>query len=258
MKLQRTSWWFLVLEIIGVFAAVFAFNTLAGTAGPEAVQTCRWCSQNAFDEWVRSWLVSNDRLGAAELSHQFSVGVMPIIALVTVLTPVVRGPRRRDGLSNFVMVIAVVVFTFAVVDPVKGLAARERPGFFHGMVTEAADYPSERFLSFFSGDTALAFAIGAAATMIAYLRGYRAAKPIAIASAIGAFIAGVLRIRADMHWATDVMMGGLVGTLVGGGLPFLLHPRHREQEAAKVAVSPDVSAEASLRDPSRPDLVQAA
>jgi membrane-associated phospholipid phosphatase len=142
------------------------------------------------------------------------------------------------------MTITAVMMTLAIVDPVKGLTARERPGFAHGMVTEAASYPSERFLSFFSGDTALAFAFGACATMIAYLRGYRSANVIALASGVGAFIAGILRIRADMHWATDVMTGGFVGTLVGAGLPYLLHPRSSAPAAAvptETAKSDDVA-----------------
>jgi membrane-associated phospholipid phosphatase len=93
------------------------------------------------------------------------------------------------------------------------------------MITEAVNDPAERFLSFFSGDTAVAFALGACATTIAFLRGYRSARAIAVVAAMGAVIAGVLRIRADMHWATDVMTGALVGTLVGAGLPLVLHPR---------------------------------
>jgi membrane-associated phospholipid phosphatase len=223
--LRRTSALFLLVEVVVALAAIYAFNILAGTAGTEAVKTCRWCSQNAFDEWVRSWLVSDDRFAAAALSHNFSAGVMGVIALGSALTPLLFGPRRRAAAQNLVMILAVVMLTFAVIDPVKGLTARERPGFFHGVITEAVNDPAERFLSFFTGDAAVAFALGACATMIAFLRGYRSAKAIAVVASICAVIAGVLRIRADMHWATDVMTGALVGTLIGGGLPFLLHPR---------------------------------
>ena len=35
----------------------------------------------------------------------------------------------------------------------------------------------------------------------------------------------ILRVAADMHWATDVLAGAAAGTLIGGGLPALLHPR---------------------------------
>src|SRR5262249_33660080 len=76
LVLRGTSALFFVLEMVGVIAALYAFNILAGTAGPEGVAACKWCSQNAFDEWVRTWLVADDRIAAAELSHQFSAGVM--------------------------------------------------------------------------------------------------------------------------------------------------------------------------------------
>jgi membrane-associated phospholipid phosphatase len=223
--LKRTSALFLILEILAAYGAIYAFNILAGTAYSAGPTACRWCSQNAFDEWERSWLVADDRLAAAALSHQFSAGVMGVIALGSALAPLPFGPRRRAAAQNLVITLAVVMLTFAIIDPVKGLVARERPGFFHAMITEAVNDPAERFVSFFSGDTAVAFALGACATAIAYLRGYRSAKAIAVISAVCAAFAGIGRIRADMHWATDVMTGALVGTLVGAGLPLLLHRR---------------------------------
>jgi len=42
------------------------------------------------------------------------------------------------------------------------------------------------------------------------------------------FVVGVLRIAADMHWASDVLTGAAVGTAVGAGLPVLLHARNPE------------------------------
>src|SRR5262249_10240808 len=44
-----------------------------------------------------------------------------------------------------------------------------------------------------------------------------------VSSYAAAASAGLLRIVGDMHYATDVITGAVVGTAVGLGLPFLLH-----------------------------------
>ena len=43
----------------------------------------------------------------------------------------------------------------------------------------------------------------------------------------GSVTVGVLRIVADKHWFSDVIVGHLVGGSIGFGLPWLLHYQHR-------------------------------
>jgi len=53
--------------------------------------------------------------------------------------------------------------------------------------------------------------------------------------------AGVLRISADMRWATDVMMGAAAGTALGVAVPFFLH--QRDEQAPRVAIAPSITSE---------------
>jgi len=98
--------------------------------------------------------------------------------------------------------------------------------------------PVEENLSFFSGDTAWAFSVASSATTLAYLRGYAAAPWILAGGGTLAVAAGVLRISADMHWATDVLAGAVIGTTIGAGLPLLLHSRKPTELAPAVSVVP--------------------
>lgn len=50
----------------------------------------------------------------------------------------------------------------------------------------------------------------------------------------GSVAVGILRIVADKHWASDVLVGHLIGGSVGFGLPWLLHYRH--------PITPDLTA----------------
>ena len=65
------------------------------------------------------------------------------------------------------------------------------------------------------------------ATTLAYLHGYDSAPYIAVGGGALAMATGVLRISADMHWATDVVVGSVVGSAIGVGLPLLLHGRKK-------------------------------
>jgi membrane-associated phospholipid phosphatase len=248
VALANTSALFLVLEVIGAIVVAVGVSIVADAI---AVPTCRWCSQNAFDETMRRLVIADDRLAAATLSHQLSIIFLPLLTVVGTAVPALFTDRRRGALQNFVLILAAFILTTGITSPIKALTSRERPGFVHGMATEAASYPTERFASFFSGDTAWAFCFAAAGAAIAHLRGYRVARPIAIVGGLAAAATALLRMRADMHWATDVLTGATVGTLIGGGLPFLLHPRAARSESTAVVLPIPQPAAAPVAEDSR-------
>ena len=221
--LRRTSALALGAELIGVIATFVAFSTATG----DAATTCGWCESNAFDEAVRRLLVASDPRAVATASHALSLGAAPLLALGATTIPAITSPRRWHAAQNAAVIVNAFLLTTGIADGVKKLTDRERPGFHHGRAAllEAAHAPLERNLSFFSGDTAWAFTFAAAAWALSTRRGYRLARPVAVAGFIAAAAVAVLRVAADMHWATDVMTGALVGTLVGLGLPALVHPR---------------------------------
>jgi membrane-associated phospholipid phosphatase len=88
----------------------------------------------------------------------------------------------------------------------------EGPGFFAGHV------------SMTSAGAALACAHHAALPI--YGEGPAGALTCALLSA-SAVTVGVLRVMADRHWVTDVIVGHVVGGAIGFGTPWLLHYQHR-------------------------------
>lgn len=73
--------------------------------------------------------------------------------------------------------------------------------------------------SFFSGHSSLAFA---SATTIGFLASYRH-DPMQDGSVSGMSLAtttGILRIVADKHWASDVIVGAVVGSSLGIAIPW--------------------------------------
>jgi membrane-associated phospholipid phosphatase len=222
ITLARTSAGKMALEFLAAVGVLVGLSALGDALIPSG---CRWCSQNGVDEMIRRWVVADDRLQAAALSHQLSLGFLPILAILALVGPALFTTKRRAAIANFTMILNVFLLTTAIPGPFKAFTSRERPGFVHGTVTEAINFPTERFASFFSGDTAWAFAFAGVAASVSWLRGYRNFKVVTFLGYAAAFAVAVLRMRADMHWATDVTVGAVVGTSVGLGLPLIFHGR---------------------------------
>lgn len=126
--------------------------------------------------------------------------------------------------------------TLAISGAIQGitnvLVSRERP---FGKTCGQGELPSDaidcegsfHYRSFFSGHSSFSFT-GAALICIHHMENELLGPPWdAISCAAGYAVAGTtatLRVVADVHYASDVLLGATVGTLVGFGVP-LLHYR---------------------------------
>ncbi|MDX9719513.1 MAG: phosphatase PAP2 family protein [Myxococcota bacterium] len=224
------SGWVLGLEL-GISAAL-----LVGVAFLDAPESCRWCATNTFDESIRSALKAEDDAAARLASDILVFGVVSSAALAVSALPPLLDDEGIAALQNVGIVLSSTLAATATVGLIKVLAARERPIEHHhpGKLENAA----ERYVSFFSGHTSIAFALASSATTVAYLRG----EDWALYSGLGlgalALTGASLRIVGDAHWASDVLVGMGVGTLFGVGLPLLLHGRSKSDSRNQLSAQP--------------------
>jgi membrane-associated phospholipid phosphatase len=227
-ELSNTSWTFLALE-----SGTTGLLALTPSLLFDTPTRCKWCEPTAFDESVRNTLVAGEPKWVGYVSHGVSLGAVPLLAIGGSVFEAREAGHGEYALQDAWIITNAFLVTTAIGNTVKKNVARRRPAFTHdvGDRTEAVDFPDQQFLSFFSLDTAWAFSIAASGTTLAYLRGYESAPVVLAGGAVLATLAGVMRISADMHWATDVATGALVGTAVGVGLPLLMHRQaHSELE----------------------------
>jgi membrane-associated phospholipid phosphatase len=127
--------------------------------------------------------------------------------------------------------------TLAIAGAVQGvtnvLVSRERP---YGPSCGTTELPAnaldcdgiQQYRSFFSGHAAFTFT-SAALICINHTRDELLGSPWDALSCAGGYLVAAstasLRVLADVHYASDVLTGALVGTLIGYGVP-LLHYRH--------------------------------
>jgi membrane-associated phospholipid phosphatase len=195
---------------------------------------CRWCESdgngkstlNAFDASIRDALRWQRHGGTAgTISDVSAFLLVPALALglPAVIAPADRHPDAAwvDGL----VIVQAAVVAAGINQAGKFFAGRERP-FVHALPeaekTKTA-HPNDNNLSFFSGHTTLTFALATAAGTVTTMNERRYA-PVVWASGLSlALGTGYLRIAADKHYASDVLVGMVVGSLVGVGLPLLFH-----------------------------------
>ncbi|MBI5516805.1 MAG: phosphatase PAP2 family protein [Deltaproteobacteria bacterium] len=223
-ELRWTSGGALALTSLAVTAVCVGLGVLGG----DPPDRCGWCGTNALDLLGRSVLRASDPLRPARASHALSVGAAPLLLVVAGLGAARSAGRALGVLKDLLIGLQAMALVTVLVSLVKNHTGRERPAWTDGRehLTEAARYPVERYLSFFSGDTAWAFAFGCCAAALAWQRGRpRQARYVALVAALLGTCTGALRVAADMHWVTDAAVGGLVGALVGAGLPTWVYRR---------------------------------
>ncbi len=196
-----------------------------------APATCHWCVPGGLDASVRNALVWNKDFHAADvLSSVVAEGVLPLSALgYLVLSAGGRG-GMSDGLVDALLVAEAVSAQLILCQTVKLVVGRERPYSYYGREVGAA--ASDKNAAFYGGHSSFAFSIVAATVTVASMRGYsgtREAAGVGFALATGV---AYLRIAADQHYLTDVLVGAAIGGLMGWAVPHLFHSRKEGQPGA--------------------------
>jgi len=223
-ELERTDPVWLVSEVV-VSGAIL--GTIFGVSR-KAPQSCDWCKSNAFDDAFRvSFLSTTPRRPG--VASDMLVGMVPALAAGALVAPALSAGRHDHAVENLAIAASATGIAISLALASKDVIARPRPAEFHGVLdkTIAKGNPDERFVSFYSGHTSAVFAMASSTATLAFMRGYDSAPYIALVGGALGFSTGLLRISADMHWATDALVGATAGTAVGVLLPLFAHPRKK-------------------------------
>jgi membrane-associated phospholipid phosphatase len=186
---------------------------------------CRWCSANAVDSGVRDALVWRDTGTAATLSDVTGFILTPVAALGLNALASAHDSALRNVGQDTLFIVEAGIIAADVTQLTKFLVGRERPAVHALPQDEKARtrHPADNNVSFFSGHTSEAFALATAAGTVGTMRGYRWAPLAWIVGGAAATTTAYLRIAADRHWLTDVVVGAIVGAGIGFAVPYLFH-----------------------------------
>ncbi|NMC72329.1 MAG: phosphatase PAP2 family protein [Myxococcales bacterium] len=205
---------------LGVGGGWIASEALKGYLAPDV---CRWCEGNAFDDGARGALRWDDTAAADTTSYVLGFALLPAMVLGVNAASARDAGAAVQGAEDLLLVTEAVAFASALNQATKFLVGRERP-FVHALAAEdkgRTDNPADNNVSFFSGHTTLAFAVAVSGATVATLRGYDTAPYLWVIGGLMALGTGYLRIAADRHYLSDVLVGAAVGALVGWAVPWL-------------------------------------
>ena len=193
----------------------------------------RWTQTNPLDDAVRSALVWNySHRDDANMASNIVLGSIPLAGLGALLftdrdgwSAPTSSRTKQVGLGVLIMLESASVAMLAN-QIVKFVALRERP------YTRSGPYPEndpDSRLSFYSGHTTTAFALAVSGATLYDMRGGRYPGVVwGVALALAAGV-GYLRIGADKHYFTDVLVGALVGAAAGYLVPKLFHQKDGDE-----------------------------
>lgn len=238
---------------LGVTGASFVLHGLSEFAlkDPLAPKTCGWCEPNVVDSGVRE----AGRWSDPRLAHHLSTLSVALTPITTIGLNAL-GARQEGASWDDVGVDALVVSETVAVALVtnqllKFIVARRRPDV-HALSPDDRERlkTSDDNLSFYSGHTKLAVATATAAGTVASMRRYAIAPAVWGAGLSLGATTGYLRIAADRHYFTDVLVGAALGVAYGFLIPYVFHrPITRDRNARDGAPTTNVTSGTSLMPP---------
>lgn len=221
----------LVLIGLGGGFMLSEFGIKEYVAGP-----CRWCDPPGFDHRVRDALVWDDPDRAAFAADMVGYVAAPTVAIGLLWASTWCDRTGRRWYDDAIPVLEAGMAAGLFDQLFKFTVRRARPLAAFGDPGRAPDLDDNT--SFFSGHTALAFAIAVSAGTVAHRRGYRLEPVIWTTGLAIAATTGYLRMAADKHYLSDVAVGAAVGAAFG-----YLVPRwfHRDVLGPDLAVTPTAS-----------------
>ena len=219
-----------------ITAAAFAF--WGGTQLFEsrlAPAECRWCDPGSLDASVRGTLRWNDTSAANLASNLGAYLFVPLTSLGLLALDAHREGRQGELPGDGLVIAEAVALNGALTQIVKFAAGRERP-FVNALPADQKPltaHPADNNVSFYSSHTSFAFSLAVSTATVASMRHYRWAPVIWAVGLAGAATVGYLRIAADQHYFTDVLVGAAAGSAIGFAVPYGFH-----RGAGALAVSP--------------------
>ena len=200
--------------MVAGFGAVGAFAIGTQFFAPPPSEPS-WTGTLAFDDAGRSLLRASSPEGRARaaLASDLLLGAYVALPFADALTVRTGTQRARTALVD----AEAFALTGALVVSLKRTTARARPYTFDGPSTAR-----DRYESFPSGHTAFAFT---GASLFCTQRWHRSGTTTSAIACSGAFLGaaatGTLRMVADRHHLSDVLVGAVMGGLVGWVVPAL-------------------------------------
>jgi len=219
--------------ITGAGAAITLGTAIAHPRAQHSLSGGLW-----FDESVRNALRVDTLPNRYIFRDASDVGLSLMVSWPFVADALTTAWWYRGSRDTAQEMALIDLQTLAVTGAIQGLTnvlvSRERP---YGRNCGSEELPSDaidcansvHYRSFFSGHSAFSFT-GAALICIHHFKNDLLGAPWDALSCAGGYAVATttatFRVVSDVHYASDILTGALMGTLVGYGVPLLHYSHH--------------------------------
>ncbi len=183
---------------------------------------CRWCNPPQLDRTIRNAAVWTHTDDANTASNATGFLLAPVSTFGLVMLASHGAPERGFRIIDDTLPIVESAIVASLINQTtKFVVGRQRPFVHYAEPGRAPEIDDN--VSFYSGHTTLGFSLAVSAGMVAHQRGYKL-EPVIWATGITlATTTAYLRMAADKHYFSDVMVGAVTGTAIGIAVPQIFH-----------------------------------
>ena len=182
---------------------------------------CRWCEPGTIDGNLSKSITWANPQAADTLSNVMQFAV-PVGVMGFGLIQAYRFDDPAAGWSSVLLITQATSLAMLVNTIVKYSVARSRPYVWQGN-TELYSSVTDENVSFFGGHTTFVFAVVVSGSTLFFMQDMPGAPYVLGVGLAAAAFTGYLRMAADKHYLTDVLVGAGVGSLIGWAVPYLFH-----------------------------------
>jgi len=198
-----------------------------------AAKECRWCDPPGFDRGIRDALKWDHRLVAVKVSDLLGFAAAPTALGILMIAASGEHRSLRRTFDDQAPMIESAIIVSLMQSTTKYIVRRSRP--FVRFAPPGRVFYHDDNTSFWSGHVSAVFAETFACGIVAHERGYALEPAIWATGLTIGTVTAYLRMAADMHYASDIAVGVLVGIGVGTAVPYLLHRSSLERDPEPAA-----------------------
>jgi membrane-associated phospholipid phosphatase len=198
---------------------------------------CKWCVPGTIDgNLSKSAVWSNPK--AADTWSTVMEFAVPVGVMGYGLAQAFSLGDPAAGWSDVLLITQATSLAMLANVIVKYSVGRARPYVWQGN-PDLYPSPAEANLSFFSGHVTFVFAVVASGSTLFFMQGMPGAPWVLGLGLAAATLTGYLRIAANQHYLSDVLVSAGVGSLVGWAVPYLFHrPGRGAPQAGDILPAP--------------------
>jgi membrane-associated phospholipid phosphatase len=182
---------------------------------------CRWCVPGTLDGNLSMSARWANPHTADTLSNVLQFAV-PVGVMGFGLIQAYRFDDPAAGWSSVLLITQAASLAMLANTIVKYSVGRARPYVWQG-TPDLYPSPTDANVSFFSGHVTFVFAVVVSGSTLFFMQDMPGAPYVLGFGLAAAALTGYLRIAADKHYLSDVLVSAGVGSLVGWAVPYLFH-----------------------------------